>query len=226
MDKTYGRKMVKGTVKSKDYFYKRILIIMAICILIGGIIGSIVTGIIVHNTNNNESYRPFGEVDNRIFTSEISIDWAGGEELGFKPLDVPLKKDTQEFIYCLSYGYNIDFSLVMALIETESGFNVDAVSRTNDYGLMQINQSNHEWLKERLGITDFLDAKQNIRAGVFVLRKLIEQNGGDVNKVLMTYNLGQSGAEKLWKQGIHSTAYSEKIIKRQLEFQKQLKEKE
>lgn len=226
MDKTYGRKMVKGTVKSKDYFYKRILIIMAICILIGGIIGSIVTGIIVHNTNNNESYRPFGEVDNRIFTSEISMDWAGGEELGFKPLDVPLKKDTQEFIYCLSYGYNIDFSLVMALIETESGFNVDAVSRTNDYGLMQINQSNHEWLKERLGITDFLDAKQNIRAGVFVLRKLIEQNGGDVNKVLMTYNLGQSGAEKLWKQGIHSTAYSEKIIKRQLEFQKQLKEKE
>lgn len=226
MNKTYGRKIVKGTVKSKDYFYKRILIIMAICILIGGIIGSIVTGIIVHNTNKNESYRPLGEVDNRIFTSEISMDWGGSEDLGFKPLDVPLKKETQEFIYCLSYGYNIDFSLVMALIETESGFNVEAVSRTNDYGLMQINQANHEWLKERLSITDFLDAKQNIRAGVFVLRKLFEQNGGDVNKVLMAYNLGQAGAEKLWKQGIHSTAYSEKIIKRQIEFQKQLKEKE
>lgn len=226
MNKTYGRKIVKGTVKSKDYFYKRILIIMAICILIGGIIGSIVTGIIVHNTNKNESYRPLGEVDNRIFTSEISMDWGGSEDLGFKPLDVPLKKETQEFIYCLSYGYNIDFSLVMALIETESGFNVEAVSRTNDYGLMQINQANHEWLKERLSITDFLDAKQNIRAGVFVLRKLFEQNGGDVNKILMAYNLGQAGAEKLWKQGIHSTAYSEKIIKRQIEFQKQLKEKE
>lgn len=225
MNKTYGRKIVKGTVKSKDYFYKRILIIMAICILIGGIIGSIVTGIIVHNPNKNESYRPLGEVDNRIFTSEISMDWGGSEDLGFKPLDVPLKKETQEFIYCLSYGYNIDFSLVMALIETESGFNVEAVSRTNDYGLMQINQANHEWLKERLSITDFLDAKQNIRAGVFVLRKLFEQNGGDVNKVLMAYNLGQAGAEKLWKQGIHSTEYSEKIIKRQLEFQKQLKEK-
>lgn len=226
MNKTYGRKIVKGTVKSKDYFYKRILIIMAICILIGGIIGSMVTGIIVHNTNKNESYRPLGEADNRIFTSEISMDWDGSEDLGFKPLDVPLKKETQEFIYCLSYGYNIDFSLVMALIETESGFNVEAVSRTNDYGLMQINQANHEWLKERLSITNFLDAKQNIRAGLFVLRKLFEQNGGDINKVLMAYNLGQTGAEKLWKQGIHSTEYSEKIIKRQLEFQKQLKEKE
>lgn len=223
MDKTYGRKIVKGTIKNKDYIYRRI-IIMGICLIVGGLIGSVVTGIIVHNkTKQSEQVK---KIDDRVFYSEISMDWAGGEELGFKPLDVPLKKDTQEFIYCLSYGYNIDFSLVMALIETESGFNVDAVSRTNDYGLMQINQSNHEWLKERLGITDFLDAKQNIRAGVFVLRKLIEQNGGDVNKVLMAYNLGQSGAEKLWKQGIHSTAYSEKIIKRQLEFQKQLKEKE
>lgn len=224
MNKTYGRKVVKGTIKNKDYVYRRILIIMGIYLIVGGLIGSVVTGIIVHNkTKQSEQVK---KIDDRVFYSEISMDWAGGEELGFKPLDVPLKKDTQEFIYCLSYGYNIDFSLVMALIETESGFNVDAVSRTNDYGLMQINQANHEWLKERLSITDFLDAKQNIRAGVFVLRKLFEQNGGDVNKVLMAYNLGQSGAEKMWKQGIHSTAYSEKIIKRQLEFQKQLKEKE
>lgn len=226
MNKTYGRKIVKGTVKSKDYFYKRILIMMAICILIGGILGSIVTGIIVHNTNKNKSCRPLGEVDDRVFTSEISMDWGSAEELGFKPLDVPLKKETQEFIYCLSYGYNIDFSLVMALIETESGFNTNAVSRTDDYGLMQINKINHAWLKDTLGITDFLDAKQNIRAGLFVLRKLFEQNGNDVNKVLMAYNLGQSGAERFWKQGIHSISYSEKIIKRQHEFQKELKEKE
>ena len=48
--------------------------------------------------------------------------------------------DLQEFIYYLSAGYNIDFTLAMAVIQHESSFRSDVVSSTNDYGLMQINK--------------------------------------------------------------------------------------
>lgn len=157
-----------------------------------------------------------------MIKNEPELNWLSDKD--FIPLDVPLDVDVQEYIYYLSNSYNIDYNLIMAVIDTESGFNADIVSSTNDFGLMQINKCNHKWLQETLGITNFLDAKQNASAGIYVLRRLFEVNGNDTVKVLMAYNMGQTGAERCWKQGIHSTSYTEKIIKKQLEFQKQMKE--
>jgi soluble lytic murein transglycosylase-like protein len=90
---------------------------------------------------------------------------------------------------------------------------------------MQINKCNHEWLLNVLGITDFLDPEQNIRAGVFVLRKLFE-GYTDPELVLMCYNMGETGASRLWNKGIYSTKYTEYILKVQAEFKEQLERKE
>ena len=98
------------------------------------------------------------------------------------------------------------------------------MSGTNDYGLMQINKCNHVWLEETFGVTDFLDKVQNIRAGVFVLRKLFEEYT-DPNLVLMAYNMGSTGAENLWNKGIYSTPYVDDILTYQAEFEKQLEER-
>ena len=214
---------------------KRILIvILVMSFLLGGIVGSVVAGLTVHNYDKKtvESdntpmvvYRPFGVGDNRIITEKMSMDWSNGKEFEFNPLDVPLDSDIQEFIYCLSYGYNIDWTLVMAIIECESGFRSDVVSTGDDYGLMQINKINHQWLSDALGVTDFLDAKQNIRSGLFILRKLFEKYGNDTHKVLMAYNMGEYGASKLWEQEIFSTAYSEKVSSIQAKFQNQINER-
>lgn len=240
-EKTYGRKVVRGAAAKRRQMdaAKKLLFLMIICALIGAIFGSIITGIIVHkqdvkkmNTvelSASESQTfvlnyPFGAGDNRVFTNEMSMDWSSGQELGFVPLDVPMDEDLQEFVYCLSYGYNIDFTLVMAMIEHESSFRPDVVSKTGDYGLMQINECNHEWLTETLGVTDFLDSRQNIRSGLFVLRKLFEEYD-NVNQVLMAYNMGESNASKLWEQDIYVTAYTEEITRIQAEYQQQLKTK-
>lgn len=212
-NKTYGRRIIK----SSDAYVKRILLIMVVCFIAGGLLGSLITGFTVHKKSE-----PLGKSENVVIKNEPELNWLSDKD--FIPLDVPLDVDVQEYIYYLSNSYNIDYSLIMAVIDTESGFNADIVSSTNDFGLMQINKCNHKWLQETLGITNFLDAKQNASAGIYVLRRLFEVNGNDTVKVLMAYNMGQTGAERCWKQGIHSTSYTEKIIKKQLEFQNQIKE--
>lgn len=235
-EKVYGRNIVRNSSAAKPQKAKRILImLLAGAFSVGGILGGGITGFAVHNHYKTAVevekaptqiiYYPFGSGDNRIFTKEMSLDWSNGNELGFIPLNVPLDEDIQEFIYCLSYGYNIDWTLVMAMIECESGFQSDIVSSTDDYGLMQINKMNHQWLSEILGVTDFLDAKQNVRSGLFVLRKLFEKYGNDTHKVLMAYNMGEYGASELWEQEIFSTAYTEKVSEIQAKFQNELKGK-
>ena len=109
----------------------------------------------------------------------------------------------------------------MAMIQQESGFNGNSISRTGDYGLMQINQMNHEQLTETLGVTDYLDPYQNIRAGVFTLRKLFERYQ-DTDMVLMAYNMGENAASCLWGKGIFKTDYTQSILTIQKQFNDQL----
>ena len=68
--------------------------------------------------------------------------------------------------------YDIDADLTRAIIQVESdgvitAFNVNS-NGSRDYGLMQINDCNHEWLETELGITDRYDPRQNIRAGCYI----------------------------------------------------------
>lgn len=162
----------------------------------------------------------YGAYDERCFTEEISLDW-GVEDLDFKPLDCKMPEEQQEFVYYLCSGYNLDFTLVMALIQHESSFDPNVISSTNDYGYMQINAINHDWLTETIGVTDYTDPYQNIRAGVFVLRKLFERYQ-DTNMVLMAYNMGENGASRLWEKGIFETDYTQSILTIQEQFNDQL----
>lgn len=162
----------------------------------------------------------YGAYDDRVLTQEISLDW-GTDNLEFTPLDVAMDEEQQEFIFYLCAGYNLDFTLVMALIEYESNYQADAVSETNDYGLMQINHINHDWLTKTIGVTDYLDPYQNVRAGCFIFRKLFEKYQ-DADMVLMAYKMGETGASRLWKNGVFSIDYTESIRSIQQKFNEQL----
>lgn len=162
----------------------------------------------------------YGAYDDRTFTQEISLDWGAGD-LDFVPLQCDMPYEEQEFLFYLCNGYNIDFCLVMGMIQTESEFSASVVSTTGDYGLMQINENNHEWLTETIGVTDYLDPYQNMRAGCYILRKLFERYQ-DTELVLMCYNMGENGASRLWENGIYSTDYTEQVLNCQHKFQEQL----
>lgn len=206
------------------------VIVAVIFLLVGGVSGyALKTHITAKDEPNEETQgniqvdtEPlvFGQYDDRIFTTEMSLDWGVGD-LDFTPLDCAMPEEQQEFVYYLCSGYNLDFTLVMALIQHESGFDPNVISNTNDYGYMQINAINHDWLTETIGVTDYTDPYQNIRAGVFVLRKLFERYQ-DTDMVLMAYNMGENGASRLWEKGIFETDYTQSILTIQEQFNDQL----
>ncbi len=132
------------------------------------------------------------------------------ENEGFVLYNVPLDAELQKYTYDICTENNVDYKMVLAMMGQESSYKEDAISKTKDYGILQINQINHKWLEDKLGIENFLDAKQNILAGVYMLADLTDKYA-DIDKVLMAYNCGESGAQKLWKKGIYRTEYSRKI---------------
>ena len=205
----------------KSAMVKRVLILIGAALGIGLVIGS-VSGYALkteEQTLEQSSTKTlvYGAYDDRTFTQEISLDWGVGD-LDFTPLDCKMPEEQQKFTYYLCTGYNIDFTLVMALIQNESSFDPAVISITNDYGYMQINKINHQWLTDTLGVTDFTDPYQNIRAGVFVLRKLYERYQ-DTNMVLMAYNMGDYGAQKAWESGVTNTNYSSTILELMQEYE-------
>lgn len=228
---THGRKVIRGKQQSYKIVKRRFLLFTLAVLLMGAIIGSVIAGITAKNkqtTSEKNEYimqqvNHYGAYDGRVFTSEISMDWSG-DEYDFIPLNCKLDEVTQQFTFYLCKGYDIDWTLVMALMQKESSFRSDVISATDDYGLMQINKCNHKWLTDTIGVTDYLDKEQNIRAGVFVLRKLFEEYT-DPNLVLMAYNMGADGAETLWNKGIYTTPYVDNILTYQAEFNKQIEER-
>jgi soluble lytic murein transglycosylase-like protein len=133
--------------------------------------------------------------------------------------DCPLDKSLQNYIRGLCERNDIPMSLVIAMIEVESSFQPDAVSGTDDYGLMQINGINHEWLTEEYGITDFFDPYYNVFCGIKIL-SIHWDRYKDIDKSLMAYNLGATGASEFWDEGIYSTEYTRKIRIAQEKYKK------
>lgn len=210
----YSRNIKKASIG------KRILISWVVVATIFSLIGLGVGAICFNSPKQTKAETQkeiliYGKPDGKIFEGEMFGEWMG--DLDFVPLDVPMDEEMQEFVFYLSAAYEMDFTFVMALIQQESAFQPEVVSATNDYGLMQINATNHQYLKEQLEVTDFLNPYDNIRSGMFILRKLFEKYENP-SKVLMAYNMGEGGASRLWEQGVFESNYSKSILQIQQGF--------
>ena len=115
----------------------------------------------------------------------------------------------QEVMQDCCEKYNVPYALALAIAEVESHFDPDAKSSTNDFGLMQINAINLDWLRD-MGI-DPMTPAGNIEAGVYIIAQHL-QTYGDPELALMAYNNGPTGAKKLWNKGIYQTGYSQKVM--------------
>jgi hypothetical protein len=88
--------------------------------------------------------------------------------------------------------FKLDPRLVLAVMATESGFDPNAKSPKNAWGLMQLIPET----AERFNVKNILDPIQNIRGGMAYLRWLLSYFRGDVTLTLAAYNAGEGAVDK------------------------------
>ncbi len=104
-------------------------------------------------------------------------------------------RNPQEFehlITAASAKYGVSASLIRAVIQAESGYNPQAVSRAGAGGLMQLMPGTARQLK----VADRFDPGQNVDGGVRYLKFLLDTFKGDVSLALAAYNAGLSNVAK------------------------------
>jgi soluble lytic murein transglycosylase len=93
-----------------------------------------------------------------------------------------------------SQSYNVDYRLVLALIEVESGYRHDVISPDGSRGFMQLKPATAREIASNAemsykGSSDLFDPRKNIQIGVCFLSKLIEEFKS-IRKALYAYNVG------------------------------------
>lgn len=194
-------------VKFTPWLVRQILTLLLIVFVVGGFTGYAFSRI----STSDEDYTST-EVESttiaEVTTSQTPTPSVEPVETYY---DCPLSHDVQDYIRELCEKNDIPMSLVIAIIEVESSFRPNVVSSTNDYGLMQINKSNHGWLTKEYDIKDFFDPYENIFCGITILSQ--KYSGvQSLDKTLMAYNLGLTKAKQLWSKGIYQTSYSKKVL--------------
>lgn len=111
-------------------------------------------------------------------------------------------------VYPLSYSalveansaeYDIDESLLYAVIETESGFNKDAVSSVGAMGLTQILPETFRWLQGKTGddIPDeaLFEPEVSVKYGAYLI-SILEGEFGNTETAVAAYHAGIGNVHK------------------------------
>ncbi len=127
---------------------------------------------------------------------------------------IPKKYD--DIIDKYSSEYNVDRSLVKAVIFKESRFKETAVSSKGAIGLMQLMPSTALWLINKLKIEDYKieSADNNIRLGTYYLSYLMNLMDSDEEHALLAYNAGPENA----KRWVNSEGYSKEDMDNYVDF--------
>lgn len=118
----------------------------------------------------------------------------------------PLKYKEQIIKY--SKANNIDPYLILAIINTESKFNKDAVSNMKAKGLMQITKPTAEEINNMTNSTEQInddtiyDVDVNLDIGCYYLASLIERYNGNYYLAICAYNAGMGNVNKWIEQDI------------------------
>lgn len=92
--------------------------------------------------------------------------------------------------------YNLQITLVYAVMKTESGFIDNAISKKGAVGLMQVTEKTGTWIASMLNAPEFSpdnlkNPETNIRFGCWYLSYLMDRFNGNSDLALAAYNAGE-----------------------------------
>ena len=129
---------------------------------------------------------PLNRKAERVVKSDLSTARGSGEAMSLQ------QRDFHTIVQDKANKYDLDPSLVHAVIKTESNGNPRAVSRKGAMGLMQLMPTT----ASDMDVRNPFDPEENIDGGSKYLRYLIERFGGDLTLALAAYNAGPKTVEK------------------------------
>lgn len=115
-------------------------------------------------------------------------------------------KGYSEYVEKYSQEYNVDQLLIYSIIKAESNYKVNAKSKSNAIGLMQIMLSTAQEIGKDLQIEEITeeklyDAELNIKIGTAYFKSLLNKYN-NVNLALIAYNAGMGSLDNWLENGI------------------------
>jgi len=139
----------------------------------------------------------------------------------------PLDFETACIVVEYAESFNLNPSLILAVIDLESNFKQFEVGADQDRGYMQIIPSTEKWLAEEFGQKigktynpeHIFEPSYNIGLGAAYLSLLKDAHGGDYNRILSEYNRGPYNLRRYYEaNNTYETTYSRVVLNREKKY--------
>ena len=118
--------------------------------------------------------------------------------------DIPLSEEEQIYMQQICMENNISYEFALALMESESHFDAEAVGdKGESVGYFQINSINWPRMESEYGL-NVHDPMDNIAAGILILREKFEKFE-DPYQVIICYKAGDKRGTELYDQQKYKT---------------------
>jgi hypothetical protein len=163
----------------------------------------------------------YDELSKKLKSVELPKQEEKPKRPNFK-INIPLSDELLDYIYDLCEKNDIPYTLILAIAGVESDYDFNAVSRTHDFGMMQVHSTNIKDFAQEAGIenVDPFNPKHSVQMAMVYLKYLKNYwNQYDMSEeqkffcVVLSYNIGENKVIDYIKKCGYNNTYVSKVEK-------------